>query len=144
MLPSTSCSSCSHNRPEIPSADHPTWWGLRALRRFDAPVHDRVMTAITPTIVVPTRNQRVAEAAAPAKAAPVADRPDFRSIYTSTILAVSLAFLFGVGLPAAMVYGNTTGWALGAFCAFWGGPSFGVMAASARVSAWYEKHDKEF
>ena len=74
----------------------------------------------------------------------VPDRPNYVSIYGSTIFAMTVIFLVGVGIPAAMAYGNAVGWGIGAFCAFWGGPSFGVMAASARVSAWYEKHDKEF
>ena len=105
------------------------------------------MTAILPSITSPARKNRTATnaAVAAARTQPEApDRPNYVSIYTSTIFAVTVAFLLGVAIPAAMVYGNAVGWGLGAFCAFWGGPSFGVMAASARVSAWYEKHDKEF
>jgi hypothetical protein len=107
------------------------------------------MTAISPRIPVPARTNRIASIAAQAAAetqaqAETPERPNFVSIYASTIFAVAMVFLLGVGLPTAFVYGNATGWGLGAFCAFWGGPSFGVMAASARVSAWYEKHDMEF
>lgn len=105
------------------------------------------MTAISPRITAPTRKNRTASNAARAAArtqVEVPDRPNYVAIYSSTIFAVSVIFLLGVAVPTAMVYGNATGWGLGAFCAFWGGPSFGVMAASARVSAWYEKYDKEF
>ena len=35
------------------------------------------------------------------------------------------------------------GFGLGGFCAVWGGPSFGVMAGSARVSAWFEAHEDD-
>jgi len=107
------------------------------------------MTAISSSISIPTITNHTASTAAPAAAktqaqAETAQRPNFVSIYASTIFVVTMVFLLGVGLPTAFVYGNATGWGLGAFCAFWGGPSFGVMAASARVSAWYEKHDMEF
>lgn len=72
------------------------------------------------------------------------ERPNYVSIDASIIFAVIVVFFLGVALPTSMVYGSATGWGLRAFCAFWGGPSFGVMAASARVSAWYEKHHTEF
>jgi hypothetical protein len=107
------------------------------------------MTALGPRIFIPASTNSIASPAVPVAAeaqakAETPDRPNYVSIYASTIFAVTVVFLLGVALPTAMVYGNATGWALGAFCAFWGGPSFGVMAASARVSAWYEKHDKDF
>lgn len=66
--------------------------------------------------------------------------PNHLMIYSSSIFATLLLFLGGVSVPASMVYGNPTGWALGAFCAFWGGPSFGVMVGSARVSSWYDRN----
>ena len=103
------------------------------------------MTAINPFTTAPApKSHTVSTAAKAAAETEVADRPNYRSIYTSTIFAMSILFLLGVGIPCAMVYGNAAGWGLGVMCAFWGGPSFGVMAASARISSWYEKHDKEF
>ena len=102
------------------------------------------MTAINPFTTAPAPMvHTVSNAAKAAAQTEVAERPNFRSIYTSTIFAMAMLFLFGVGIPCAMVYGNTVGVGLGVMCAFWGGPSFGVMAASARVSSWYEKHDQE-
>lgn len=66
---------------------------------------------------------------------------NYRSIYVSSILAVSLVFLVGVGVPTAFALDSwSAGLAIGAFTAFWGGPSFGVMTGSARVSAWHERH----
>ena len=103
------------------------------------------MAAITVSDVLKTNAQpaQVAASASVTDSAPtsVAEGPNYLAIYTSSILAVSLLFLLGVAVPAAMVYGNATGWGLGAFCAFWGGPGFGVMVGSARVSVWNEKHE---
>jgi hypothetical protein len=105
------------------------------------------MTAIAPTLNVPVRKERTvstaSKAAAQTKAVvtEVEETPNYVAIYGSTILVVSMLFLLGVGIPAAFVYGNATGVALGVFCALWGGPSFGVMAGSARVSIWYDKHE---
>lgn len=107
------------------------------------------MTAISPRIPALARTNQTASTAAQAAAeaqaqveAPI--RPNYVAIYGSSIFAVSMLFLLGVGIPSAMIYGNTTGLGLGAFCAFWGGPSFGVMAGSARLSAWHEKNHQEF
>ena len=104
------------------------------------------MTAINPFITAPVRKNQAASKAAVAAArthVEVPDRPNYVSIYASSIFAMSMLFLLGIAIPASMAYGSATGWGLGAFSAFWGGPSFGVMAASARVSTWYDKHDKE-
>lgn len=73
----------------------------------------------------------------------VPDQPNYVGIYASSIFAVTMVFLLGVGIPMAMVYGSAAGAGVGAFSAFWGGPSFGVMAASARVSTWHDKHDPD-
>ena len=98
--------------------------------------HHEVMTAINPFITAPARKSHtVSNAAAVVAKTEVPDRPNYVSIYGSTIFAMTVIFLVGVGVPAAMAYGKAVGWGIGAFCAFWGGPSFGVMAASARVSA---------
>lgn len=105
------------------------------------------MTALNPFTTAPAPESRIVSAAARAAGqtvaqAEISDRPNYVAIYASTIFAMIMLFLLGVAIPASMVYGNAVGWALGGFCAFWGGPSFGVMAASARVSSWYEKHDE--
>ncbi len=105
------------------------------------------MTAIAPTFNAPVqKNRSVSTASNAAAQTAVVDTeievaPNYFSIYASTIFAVSMLFLFGVGIPAVFVYGNATGAALGVFCALWGGPSFGVMAGSARVSIWNDKHE---
>lgn len=105
------------------------------------------MTAISPPRLFTTPKRTVNDHAGVEESAPhistseVATEPPYFSLYMSSIIAVSLIFLVGVAIPAAMVYDATTGWALGAFCAFWGGPSFGVMTGSARVSAWLEENE---
>lgn len=101
------------------------------------------MAAITtPVFTAPTRNPEPAPVVvAPVEASPVAaERPNIVAIYATSIAVVGLLFLVGVGVPVAMVYGNATGFGIGAMCAFWGGPSFGVMTGSARLSAWLEAH----
>lgn len=66
---------------------------------------------------------------------------NYTSIYVSSVLAVSVFFFLGVGIPLAIALDSVSGGlALGAFTAFWGGPSFGVMTGSARVSAFQERH----
>jgi len=106
------------------------------------------MTAISPPRAFTTPKATSApETAVQEVTAPVADAeaeltPPYVSLYASSIIGVSLAFLIGVAVPAAMIYGTTIGLALGLFCAFWGGPSFGVMTGSARVSAWLEAHEE--
>ena len=80
-----------------------------------------------------------AAAASAARASEAA--PNYVRIYAASIAVVTMLFLVGVGAPVAWYLGDAAaGFGLGAFCAFWGGPSFGVMAASARVSAWFEEH----
>lgn len=70
-----------------------------------------------------------------------APKINFRAIYVSSILAVTALFLVGVGVPMAIFLDSMSGgFALGAFTAFWGGPSFGVMVGSARVAAFEEKY----
>lgn len=57
------------------------------------------------------------------------------AIYTESILAMTLLFVVGVGVPTWIGYNSVSaGLALGLFSAFWGGPGFGVMAAGARMS----------
>lgn len=108
------------------------------------------MAAINPVITVPVVNPlRSPEAVTPTPVEEVLDivvgdapndAPNYVSIYATSILAVTLVFLIGVGAPAAMAFGGAAGWGLGAMCGFWGGPSFGVMVGSARVSSWFDKH----
>lgn len=104
------------------------------------------MAAINPVISVPAvANRRPAEVASSTRVDVAAeqvgaDAPNYVSIYAGSIAVVTLLFLIGVGLPAAIVYGTATGLGLGGTCAFWGGPSFGVMVASARVSTWFDEH----
>ncbi len=101
------------------------------------------MNAINPFVAAPDRALR-AKTAAPAvavRAATVEEGPNYVGIYASSIFAMTLLFLVGVGVPVAMAYGNAVGLATGAFCAFWGGVGFGVMAGGARVSTWHDKHD---
>ncbi len=64
---------------------------------------------------------------------------DHRSIYISSVSAVTALFFFGVGLPCWYAFDLAWGVGLGAMCAFWGGPGFGVMAAGARVSMYEER-----
>lgn len=78
-------------------------------------------------------------APAPAEAPPI----NYRAIYVSSILAVSFLFFVGVGVPLSFELGLKGGLGLGAFTAFWGGPSFGVMTGSARVSARMERADAD-
>ena len=101
--------------------------------------HDGAMTAIQALGTIPTRVATFTPAVAVAPAA-IGEKPNYVAIYASSIFAMSMLFLIGVGLPMSMAFGNAAGWANGAFCAFWGGPGFGVMVASARASAWQEKH----
>ena len=82
------------------------------------------MTAINPFITSPARKSHtVSNAAAAAAKTEVPDRPNYVSIYGSTIFAMTVIFLIGVGVPAAMAYGNAVGWGIGAFCALWGAPA---------------------
>lgn len=105
------------------------------------------MTATAPTSDAPVDKDRSVSTASKAAAqtevveTEVEEGPNYFSIYGSTIFAVTMLFLLGVGIPAAFVYGNATGAALGVFCALWGGPSFGVMAGAARVSIWNDEHE---
>ncbi len=102
------------------------------------------MTAISPALITPVGKNRLANAATATSRTQGDDLEcPYVAMYTGAILAVSALFLFGVAIPTAMVYGNAAGWGLGAFCAFWGGPGFGVMAASAMVSMWHEEHGEE-
>lgn len=48
-------------------------------------------------------------------------------------------FFFAVAIPCAMAWGWPAGTGLGAMCAVWGGPGFGVMAAGARVQLVHDK-----
>lgn len=66
----------------------------------------------------------------------------FVKIYVSSIAFVALAFLLGVGVPTSMYLDDWVGgMGLGGMCALWGGPSFGVMTGSARVSAHMERFE---
>ncbi len=56
------------------------------------------------------------------------------SVYESSIAATALLFFLGVGIPTWFAFGIHWGIGLGAMCAFWGGPGFGIMVAGARMS----------
>jgi len=71
-----------------------------------------------------------------ASPAPEIDRT---RIYVSSVLWTTALFFFGVGVPCWIAADLAWGAGLGAMCAFWGGPGFGVMAAGARISAREEK-----
>ncbi len=60
-------------------------------------------------------------------------------IYVSSISAVTALFLIGVGVPCGLAFGWPAGIGLGAMCAFWGGPGFGVMVAGARRELRHEE-----
>ena len=101
------------------------------------------MTAISPSITkYVSKNRTAPVVAVVATARETPERPNYFAIYAWSIFAVTMLFLLGVAIPAAIVYGNAVGWGLGAFCAFWGGPGFGVMAASARLAVWEDKHSE--
>ncbi|MEM7096562.1 MAG: hypothetical protein AAF567_26400 [Actinomycetota bacterium] len=53
-------------------------------------------------------------------------------IYVSSIVAVTALFFVGIAVPCGLAFGWPAGIGLGAMCAFWGGPGFGVMVAGAR------------
>lgn len=56
-------------------------------------------------------------------------------MYAESIVVMTLLFLVAVGVPTGIGFGSLeAGFALGLFCAVWGGPGFGVMAASARIA----------
>ena len=119
--------------------------GLWSLHSCDLRRYHRGMTAITRSSFDSAPEHRIHRVATQAEAyadasLEVGEGPNYWNIYASSIAAVTILFLLGVAIPSAMVYGNATGWALGAFCAFWGGPGFGVMAGGARVSTCNEKH----
>ena len=58
-----------------------------------------------------------------------------QTIYVESIIAMTLLFIVGVGVPTWIGYGSLdAALALGLFSAFWGGPGFGAMAAGARLS----------
>lgn len=64
----------------------------------------------------------------------------YARLYVSSILAVSVLFLVGAGVPMALYLDDLWGgMGLGGMCALWGGPSFGVMTGSARVSGYMER-----
>ena len=95
-------------------------------------------TATMPRFIAPSKDA-VRDRAPTAQAE--APEINYVGIYLSSILAVSFFFLVGVGVPLAFAMDSLqAGAALGLFTALWGGPSFGVMAGSARVSAWEEKY----
>lgn len=66
-----------------------------------------------------------------------------QQIYVSSILCVTVLFFVAVTVPCALAFGWSAGIGLGAMCAVWGGPGFGVMAAGARVELARERahHD---
>ncbi len=69
---------------------------------------------------------------------------NYTKVYLSSIAWISILFAVGVGVPVSLVLDDWMGgMGLGFFTAFWGGPSFGVMLGSARVSAWQEKYGHE-
>ena len=66
-------------------------------------------------------------------------QPSSASIYISSVAAMSALFFLGVGLPCWWAFDLRWGVGLGAMCAFWGGPGFGVMAAAARLELRHER-----
>ncbi len=58
--------------------------------------------------------------------------PPFGPLLGWSIAIASILMFLGTGLPMAARTGSAwDGIGLGAFCAFWGGPGFGTMAAGA-------------
>lgn len=64
-------------------------------------------------------------------------------IYVSSIAAVTALFMIGVAVPCGIAFGWPAGIGLGAMCAFWGGPGFGVMVAGARSELQHEASQRE-
>jgi len=116
--------------------------GPLALGRATHEAHAQGMaTTIFPQpITRPTMTQPTAATSASARTAK-ATKPDYVSIYASSILAMTALFFLGVAVPSLMFFeGWKIGVGVGAMFAFWGGPSFGVMLGAARVSAWFERN----
>ncbi|MEM7092097.1 MAG: hypothetical protein AAF567_03775 [Actinomycetota bacterium] len=60
----------------------------------------------------------------------------FRSILISTVAIVTLVSFLVIGAATWATSGDpATALGVALACAFWGGPSFGAMAAAARVSS---------
>ena len=98
-------------------------------------------TAMMPTIGNRTRSRTTAEDRADTAAATA--EIDYLGIYARSIFAMTVVFLIGVGVPVSIFLDNFVhGFGLGAMCAVWGGPSFGVMAGSAGVSTQLERLEK--
>lgn len=113
------------------------------LRTRAAHAHVMATTVFPQPITRPTIASPAAAPTAPASTAQ-ATKPDYLSIYASSVMAMTALFFLGVAVPAAMFFeGWKTGVGVGAMMAFWGGPSFGVMLGAARVSSWFEKNHVE-
>jgi len=100
------------------------------------------LEATRPEIMLDPHRVAKAPVQPPAPEPIVAPQPEnYRQpIFVSSIIATTVVFLLGVGIPAWFAYGPAMGLGLGGMCAFWGGPSFGVMVGSARVLLFEEKH----
>ncbi len=81
---------------------------------------------------------------AQAASAGSATKPDYASIYLSSILAMTAVFFVGVAAPGTYLLDSwQIGVGVGAMFAFWGGPAFGTMLGAARVAAWFEANEQE-
>lgn len=103
-------------------------------------------TIFSPQITRTPRPNAVRDTATSASSTGIAagdadERPNYVSIYASSMLAMTALFFIGVAAPCAIFLDSwKIGLGVGAMFAFWGGPSFGTMLGAARVSAWFEKN----
>lgn len=66
--------------------------------------------------------------------------PDLGAILVRSIGLATIIMFVGVGVPMWLLTGQVwDGLGLGAFCAFWGGPGFGLMAGGAYWTAKMER-----
>lgn len=69
--------------------------------------------------------------------------PAFGPIVIRSVIVTSVVMFLLTGLPMWAITGQVwDGIGLGAFCAFWGGPGFGVMAAGVSWTHKCERHDR--
>jgi len=109
-----------------------------ALPDVERTPHDSDMATITVPHIAPQVRER-SESRRVDEITSMEEIP-YARIYVTSILAVAALFLLGVGTPLAMYLDDFwSGMGLGGMCALWGGPSFGVMAGSARVSGYMER-----
>jgi len=81
-------------------------------------------------VLVEAENEN--DAANEAEAESAQALPAFGPLLGWSIAIASILMFLGTGIPMAARTGSAwDGIGLGAFCAFWGGPGFGTMAAGA-------------